>query len=91
MIVAATATALAQAPPSAGFFTSTLAPAELSNKQAVLETSYGTIVMDLLDQAAPTHVAHFITQARAGAYDGTTFHRIIGMALIQGGDPSAFC
>ncbi len=69
------------------FFASTLPPGELQNKQAVLETSYGTIVMDLLADAAPTHVAHFITRAREGAYDGTTFHRIIKMGIIQGGDP----
>ena len=69
------------------FFTSTLPPAELQNKQAVLETSYGTIVLDLLADAAPNHVAHFITRAREGAYDGTTFHRVIAMGIVQGGDP----
>lgn len=69
------------------FFTSTLPAAELQNKQAVLETSYGTIVLDLLADAAPNHVAHFITRAREGAYDGTTFHRVIAMGIIQGGDP----
>ncbi len=69
------------------FFTSTLPPAELQNKQAVLETSYGTIVLDLLADAAPTHVAHFITRVREGAYDGTTFHRAVAMGIVQGGDP----
>jgi peptidyl-prolyl cis-trans isomerase B (cyclophilin B) len=69
------------------FFTSTLPPAELQNQQAVLETSYGTIVLDLLADAAPNHVAHFITRVREGAYDGTTFHRVIAMGIIQGGDP----
>jgi peptidyl-prolyl cis-trans isomerase B (cyclophilin B) len=69
------------------FFTSTLPASELQNKQAVLETSEGTIVLDLLADAAPTHVAHFITRAREGAYDGTTFHRLIAMGIIQGGDP----
>jgi cyclophilin family peptidyl-prolyl cis-trans isomerase len=69
------------------FFTSTLPPAEIQNKQAVLETSAGTIVLDLLADAAPTHVAHFITRAKEGAYDGTTFHRVIAMGIIQGGDP----
>jgi cyclophilin family peptidyl-prolyl cis-trans isomerase len=69
------------------FFTSTLAPADIQNKQAVLETSGGTIVLDLLADAAPTHVAHFITRATEGAYDGTTFHRVIAMGIIQGGDP----
>ena len=69
------------------FFTSTLPPSELQQKQAVLDTSYGTIVLDLLADAAPNHVAHFITRAREGAYDGTTFHRVIAMGIIQGGDP----
>jgi len=69
------------------FFVSTLPPAELQNKQAVLETSYGTIVLDLLADAAPTHVAHFITRVREGAYNGTTFHRAIAMGIVQGGDP----
>jgi peptidyl-prolyl cis-trans isomerase B (cyclophilin B) len=69
------------------FFTSTLPLAELQNKQAVLETSYGTIVLDLLAGAAPTHVAHFITRVREGAYDRTTFHRAVAMGIVQGGDP----
>jgi cyclophilin family peptidyl-prolyl cis-trans isomerase len=69
------------------FFTSTMTPDEIRGKQAVLDTSEGVIVLDLLAAAAPTHVAHFITQARAGAYDGTVFHRVIAMGIIQGGDP----
>ena len=44
-------------------------------------------LIDLLPDAAPIHVAHFITRAREGAYDGTTFHRIIPGGIIQGGDP----
>src|SRR5687768_6564208 len=75
------------APPRTTFFTSTLPDSELRNKQAVFETTLGTIVIDLLPDAAPTHVAHFITRAREGAYDGTTFHRVITMGIIQGGDP----
>ena len=69
------------------FFTSTLPPEGLQNKQAVLETSAGTIVLDLLADAAPTHVAHFITRVNEGAYDGTVFHRVLAMGIIQGGDP----
>jgi peptidyl-prolyl cis-trans isomerase B (cyclophilin B) len=84
MLVALMLFGLLQAP---AFFTSTLPPAELQNKQAVLETAYGTIVLDLLADAAPNHVAHFITRAREGAYDGTVFHRVIAMGIIQGGDP----
>lgn len=83
----ATRTPRAPAPSKETFFTSTLPPAELRQKQAVLDTTYGTIVLDLLADAAPTHVAHFITRAREGAYNGTTFHRVIAMGIIQGGDP----
>ena len=75
------------APPRSTFFTSTLPESEIRNKQAVLETSLGTIVIDLLADAAPNHVGHFVTRAREGAYDGTIFHRVITMGIIQGGDP----
>jgi peptidyl-prolyl cis-trans isomerase B (cyclophilin B) len=75
------------APPRETFFTSTLTPSELANKQAVLDTTEGTIVLDLLGDAAPNHVAHFIARAREGAYNGTTFHRVIPMGIVQGGDP----
>jgi peptidyl-prolyl cis-trans isomerase B (cyclophilin B) len=75
------------APPRDTFFTSTLPASELRNRQAVLDTSEGTIVLDLLADAAPNHVAHFITRAREGAYNGTIFHRVIAMGIIQGGDP----
>jgi peptidyl-prolyl cis-trans isomerase B (cyclophilin B) len=69
------------------FFTSTVPIEQLRNKQAVLETNQGTIVLDLLADAAPNHVAHFIMRTREGAYDGTTFHRVIPMGIVQGGDP----
>ena len=56
-------------------------------QQAVIETSHGTFVFELLEDKAPKHVAHFISKARDGAFTGTTFHRIITLGLIQGGDP----
>jgi len=52
------------APPKDPFFVSTLSPAEIQNKQAVVETSLGPLVIDLLAEAAPTHVAYFITRIR---------------------------
>ncbi len=69
------------------FFVSTLTTSEIQNKQAVLDTTYGVIVLDLLADAAPTHVAHFVTRARERAFDGTIFHRVIALGIIQGGDP----
>lgn len=64
-----------------------LPPADTSNKQAVVDTTYGTFVIDLRPDLAPNHVAYFIKLARAGAYKGTTFHRVIKRGIIQGGDP----
>jgi peptidyl-prolyl cis-trans isomerase B (cyclophilin B) len=56
-------------------------------RQAVLDTSAGTIVMDLLAGQAPNHVAVFVKTAQSGGYDGTTFFRMIKHGIIQGGDP----
>jgi len=68
-------------------FTTPFTPAEMANKQAVVETSMGTFVMALLPDKAPNHVGYFMKLAREGAYAGTTVHRVIRYGLIQGGDP----
>lgn len=79
---------LAQAAPQRpAFFTTPLKPTEMANKQAVVETTKGTFIFDLLPEAAPNHVGFFITNAQAGAYEGTTFHRVVKYGIIQGGDP----
>jgi cyclophilin family peptidyl-prolyl cis-trans isomerase len=67
--------------------TTALTPAEMSGKQAVVDTSAGTFVIDLRSDLAPDHVSHFIKLARAGSYEGTIFHRVIRLGIIQGGDP----
>lgn len=58
-----------------------------SVRQAVLETSAGTIVWDLLEDKAPNHVALFVKTAQEGGYDGTSFHRMVRYGIVQGGDP----
>jgi peptidyl-prolyl cis-trans isomerase B (cyclophilin B) len=68
-------------------FGATSVPAQSVPKQAVLDTTAGTIVMDLLADRAPNHVALFVKTAQAGGYDGTTFFRMIKFGIIQGGDP----
>jgi cyclophilin family peptidyl-prolyl cis-trans isomerase len=83
-----TSTALAQPakkPPA--FFKTPLKLEEMRGKQAVIETAMGQIVIDLLPEAAPNHVGYVIKLAREGAYNGTTFHRLIKYGIIQGGDP----
>jgi cyclophilin family peptidyl-prolyl cis-trans isomerase len=69
------------------FFTTPLTVAQMTAKQAVIETSMGAIVIELLPAKAPNHVGYFIKLAREGAYNGTTFHRLIKYGIIQGGDP----
>ena len=68
-------------------FTTPLSLAEMTGKQAVVNTTAGTIVIDLRPDLAPNHVGYFMKLAREHAYDGTTFHRVVRMAIIQGGDP----
>jgi peptidyl-prolyl cis-trans isomerase B (cyclophilin B) len=54
---------------------------------ATLETSRGTIAVDLFAKDAPKTVNNFVFLARDGFYDGTVFHRVINDFMIQGGDP----
>lgn len=46
----------------------------------------GTIVLDLLPEKAPNHVARLTELAKAGAYDGVVFHRVIEGFMAQTGD-----
>jgi cyclophilin family peptidyl-prolyl cis-trans isomerase len=60
---------------------------EMKGKQAVIETTLGQIVIELLPEKAPSHVAYFMKLASEGAYDHTSFHRVVKYGIIQGGDP----
>ena len=62
-------------------------PSAGAPKQAVVETTAGTFVIDLAPDAAPGHVASFSKLAQEGAYDGTTFFRMVKFGMVQGGDP----
>ena len=62
-------------------------PAKKSSKDEVvtISTSQGTIRLILFDDT-PLHKANFLKRAQSGAYNGTTFHRVIDGFMIQGGD-----
>ena len=49
---------------------------------------YGTITVELDQNAAPITTANFVSLAESGFYDGLTFHRIIDGFMMQGGDPN---
>lgn len=61
------------------------------HRLAVMDIEFGgstqTIMFELLDEAAPRHVANFVENAEAGAYKGLAFHRAIDGYLVQTGDP----
>ena len=49
-------------------------------------TSKGTITLDLFADKAPNHTARLVELAKAGAYDGVVFHRVIDGFMAQTGD-----
>jgi peptidyl-prolyl cis-trans isomerase B (cyclophilin B) len=63
-------------------------PVNPSSEVAVIKTSEGEMVVQFWNDAAPETIANFKKLARAGFYDGTTFHRIVKGFMIQGGDPN---
>ena len=56
--------------------------------RARFKTAKGDIVCELYADRVPMTVENFVNLARAGFYDGTTFHRVIGGFMAQGGDPT---
>ncbi len=53
--------------------------------KAVIETSKGTIELELDADKAPLSVQNFVNYVTKGFYDGTIFHRVIPNFMIQGG------
>jgi cyclophilin family peptidyl-prolyl cis-trans isomerase len=55
---------------------------------AVVETTEGTIGLELWPDRAMNTVTEFLSLAKEGFYDGLTFHRVLPGYLVQGGDPN---
>lgn len=58
---------------------------EKHNRTATIETSMGTIKIELYEDKASITTANFIKYANDGFYNGTIFHRVIDNFMIQGG------
>lgn len=56
--------------------------------RARFKTDKGDIVTELYADRVPLTVENFVTLARGGFYDNTTFHRVISGFMAQGGDPT---
>src|SRR6185295_2455933 len=57
----------------------------MANPQVELDTSMGTIRIELDEAAAPKSVANFLAYVDSGHYVGTIFHRVIQEFMVQGG------
>ena len=59
--------------------------ASAANPVVVMETSMGTIKIELFEDKAPVSVKNFLSYVDDKFYDGTVFHRVIPTFMIQGG------
>ncbi|UCD30118.1 MAG: peptidylprolyl isomerase [Planctomycetota bacterium] len=59
----------------------------MAERQAVLLTDYGKIVIRFYYDKAPNHVHNFIELIKERFYDELTFHRVVPGGIIQGGCP----
>lgn len=57
----------------------------MAKTKVTMETSVGTITLELDGEKAPETVKNFVKYAKDGFYDGTIFHRVIDGFMIQGG------
>ena len=55
------------------------------SKFVKMDTSAGTLRIELDDEKAPLSTANFLAYVHKGHYDGTVFHRVIKGFMIQGG------
>jgi peptidyl-prolyl cis-trans isomerase B (cyclophilin B) len=60
-------------------------PEQLAQYRAVIDTSAGTITVELFPEKAPGHVRNFLRLAQAGVYDGMLVHRVVRGFAIQTG------
>jgi peptidyl-prolyl cis-trans isomerase B (cyclophilin B) len=55
------------------------------SKTVRIDTSKGSLRIELDEEKAPLTVANFLAYVRKGHYDGTIFHRVIKGFMVQGG------
>jgi peptidylprolyl isomerase len=69
--------------------TASAQPAKLDPENTLyMDLKDGRVVIELLPELAPKHVARVKELTREKFYDGTPFHRVIPGFMAQGGDPT---
>jgi cyclophilin family peptidyl-prolyl cis-trans isomerase len=63
----------------------TMSIANAAPVKVLMETTEGTITLELNADKAPKSVANFVQYAKDGHYNGLVFHRVIKGFMIQGG------
>ncbi len=56
--------------------------------KVTIDTTKGTIELELYAQNAPQTVNNFLFLTGQGFYNGLKFHRVISNFMVQGGDPT---
>jgi cyclophilin family peptidyl-prolyl cis-trans isomerase len=74
----------AEEPPAEPFDKAT--PAEMSKQCVMLDTEAGVIEIEVLAEAAPESARNFLNLSATGAYDTTTFSRVVRDFVVQGGN-----
>ena len=60
---------------------------DIDENTLVMELKDGTVIINMLPELAPNHVARIKELVRSGFYDGLLFHRVIDGFMAQTGDP----
>jgi cyclophilin family peptidyl-prolyl cis-trans isomerase len=71
----------------AGLAASPAAQDDADGPVLVVETTKGTFTVQTYPEEAPLTVAHIVTLADGGFYDGQRIHRVVSGVLVQFGDP----
>ena len=61
-------------------------PAQMTGQCVTLDTEAGGVVIEVLGEAAPESARNFLNLAATGAFDTTTFSRIVRDFVVQGGN-----
>lgn len=63
-----------------------MTPEQMAGRCVTLETEAGDIVIEVLSESAPESARNFLNLAALGAFDTTTFSRVVKDFVVQGGN-----